>query len=47
MGPVAQADGHDAPGLLDELVPSLTAMIDDLLVGAEDPVREPVVAQEL
>jgi hypothetical protein len=47
MCPVAQADGHDAPGLVDELVPRRTAVIEDVLVGAEDPVREPVLAQEL
>src|SRR5215203_2642319 len=45
-GPVSQADGHDDPRLLNELVPSLTAMIDDLLGGAEDPVRQLVVANE-
>jgi hypothetical protein len=47
MRPVAQADGHDDPGLRDKLVPSVTAMVDDLLVAMEDPVREPVVANEL
>ncbi len=47
MSPLAQADGHDDPGLVDELVPSVTEVIDDLLVGVEDPVGEPVVANEL
>src|SRR3712207_2203705 len=47
MSPVTEADGHDNPGLVDELVPSVTAVIDDLLVGAEHPVRQPVVAHEL
>ncbi len=47
MSPVSQADGHDDPGLVDELVPSVTAMINDLLVGPEDPVRQPVVTNEL
>ena len=47
MGPVAQSEGHDAPGLIDELVPGVAAMADDVVVGCEDAVREPVVAQEL
>jgi hypothetical protein len=47
VNPIAQAVGHDDPGLVDELVPSVTEVIDDLLVGGEDPVGEPVVAQEL
>ena len=47
MGPIAQPDGHDPPGLIDELVPSLTAMIDEIVVGFEDAVGEPVVAHEL
>ena len=41
------ADGHDRPGLVDELVPGLAAEGDDLVVGLEDPVGEPVVAHEL
>src|SRR5665647_1584398 len=47
MCPLAQADGHDQPGLIDELVPGLAAQRDDVVVGREDPVREPVVAHEL
>ena len=47
MRPLAQTDGHDAPGLLDELVPCLAAVIDEIVVGFEDTVREPVVAHEL
>jgi len=47
MGPLAQAEGHDAPGLLDELVPGEAAVIDDVVVGLEDAVRQPVVAHEL
>jgi hypothetical protein len=45
--PVAQSDGHDPPRLVDELVPSLTAMVDEIVVGFEDAVGEPVVAHEL
>ena len=47
MGPVSEADGHDEPGLVDELVSSVTAVINNLLVGTEDPGGEPVLAQEL
>ena len=36
MRPLAPSDGHDAPGLIDEIV-----------VGFEDTVGEPVVAHEL
>ena len=47
MRPLAEPDGHDAPGLVDELVPSLAAVIDEIVVGFEDAVREPVVAHKL
>jgi hypothetical protein len=47
MGPVAQADGHDAPGLIDEFVPSGTAVVEKVFVACEDAVWQPVVAQEL
>ena len=47
MRPLAQSDGHDAPWLIDELVPCLTAMVDEIVVGFEDAIREPVVAHEL
>ena len=47
MRPIAQSDGHDPPGLIDELVPSVAAMIDEIVVGFEDAVGEPVVAHEL
>jgi hypothetical protein len=45
--PLAQSNGHDAPGLIDELVPSVAAMVDEIVVGFEDAVREPVVAHKL
>ena len=47
MCPVAHGDGHDAPGLCDEAVPVVAAVIDDVVVIAEDAVRQPVVAHEL
>jgi len=47
VGPVAQCDRHDAPWLIDELVPRLTAMVDEIVVGFEDAIGEPVIAHEL
>ena len=47
MRPIAQADGHDAPWLIDELVPGVAAVVEDVVVGSEDAVGEPVVAHEL
>jgi len=40
--PLAYADGHGAPGLIDQAVPSVAAMIDDGVAGREYPVRQPV-----
>jgi hypothetical protein len=45
--PLAQSDGHDAPGLIDELIPGRAAMVDEIVVRFEDAVGEPVVAHEL
>src|SRR5436190_1106477 len=39
--PMAQSDGHDAPGLIDELVPRHTAVVDEIVVRFEDAVRQP------
>lgn len=47
MCPFPVPDGHDGPRLIDEFVPGLAAYGQDLLVGFEDPVREPVFAHEL
>src|SRR5437899_10146821 len=47
MCPIAQADGHDCPRLVDEAVPGKAAVIDDVVIGLEDAVGEPVVADEL
>jgi hypothetical protein len=35
----SQADGHDPQGLIDEVVPSVAAVIDDVVEGFEDPVN--------
>jgi len=47
MCPIAQADGHDCPRLVDEAVPAKAAVIDDVVIGLEDAVGEPVVEDEL
>src|ERR1700758_2415551 len=47
MSPIAEAERHDPPGLVDELVPGMAAVIEDGAIGGEDPVGQPVVAQEL
>ena len=44
---MAHSDGHDAPRLIDEPVPGEATMVDDVVVGFEDAVRQPVVAHEL
>ena len=43
----AQADGHNAPGLIDRTDPGEAALVEDVGVGYEDSVRQPVVAHEL
>ena len=47
MSPITEAERHDPLGLVDELVPGIAAVIEDGAIGGEDPVGEPVVAQEL
>ena len=47
MRPFTATNGHDVPWLVDELVPGLAAVIDDVVVEGEDAVRQPVVANEL
>jgi len=47
MCPLAQADGHDGPWLLDELVPGVAAVVEDVVVGAEDAIGKPVGAHVL
>jgi hypothetical protein len=36
--PIAARDGHDLPGLIDERVPGVAAVVDDIVEGFEDPV---------
>jgi hypothetical protein len=47
MSPLAHPNGFDACRLVDQLVPSITAMIDNFAVGFEDMVREPIIPYEL
>jgi hypothetical protein len=35
---LAQTNGHDSPRLVDELVPCLAAVVDEIVVGFEDAV---------
>jgi hypothetical protein len=44
---LSQALCTDPPGLIDELVPRHTAVVDEIVVRFEDAVRQPVVTQEL
>jgi len=41
------ADGHDRPWLIDELVPGVAAVVENVVVGLEDPIGQPVIAHEL
>jgi hypothetical protein len=45
--PIAHTDGDDFPRLIDEFIPGVAAMVEDILEGFEDPVRQPIVAHEL
>src|SRR5260221_2786038 len=47
MSPDSESDGHDPPGLVQERVPGETAMVEDVSVGCEDAIGEPVVSHEL
>lgn len=47
MGPIAQSDGGDPPGLIDEAVPGEAAMAEDIAVGCEDAIGQLVVPHEL
>src|SRR6185295_9885060 len=46
-GPVAVGDRDDLPRLIDEGVPSVAAVIDDIVERFEDPVRQPILTHEL
>ena len=35
MRPIAHTDGHDAPGLIDEVVPVMAAVPDDVVMVSD------------
>ena len=45
--PVAACDGHDFPRLIDQHVPGVAAVIDDIVEGFEDAIGQPVLSHEL
>ena len=47
MRPLAQSDGRDAPSLIDERVPHLAAVADEIVIGFVDAAGEPIVAHAL
>jgi len=47
MSPITEADGHYSPWFIGKSVPGEAAMIKNVVVGFEDRVREPIVADEL
>jgi hypothetical protein len=47
VSPLAESDGHDTPGLIDQVVPSLAAMMRRDRRRIEDAVGKPVLAHEL
>lgn len=47
MRPITHSDGHDFPRLIGELVPGIAAVVEDVVVGSEDTIGEPVVSEEL
>jgi hypothetical protein len=47
MCPFSVFDRQDFPWLSDGFVPGVAAIVDDIVVGAEDAVGEPVVLHEL
>lgn len=47
MCPAAQSNGHNGPWLVEELFPGEAAQGDDLVVGLEDAIGQPVLADEL
>ena len=38
---------NDPPGLISKLVPSLATVVDEIVIGFEDAIAEPVVPHEL
>lgn len=47
MNSVSEANEHDKPLLVDELVPRETPMVENVFVGLEDAIGQPVISHEL
>jgi len=47
VSPLAQSEGRNPPGPVDELVPGVATVIDKVVVGFEDAVGEPIIPHEL
>jgi hypothetical protein len=47
MRPASHSKGHDTLRLIDQLVPGVAAVIDDVRVGGEDAVGQPIIPHEL
>ena len=45
--PVALCDGHDLPRLVDESIPGVAAVVDNVVEGFENPIGEPILTHEL
>lgn len=47
MRPASHPDRHDAPRFFNQFVPGVAAVINDVGIGGEDAVRQPVLPHEL
>src|SRR3974390_2657033 len=47
MSPSSHSDGRDGLGLCDEAAPSVAGSVNDVVVGVEDAVRQPVATHVL
>ena len=47
MGQISGSDGQDFPGLVEEGVPAIAALVGEIAAGREGPAPEPRVAHEL
>jgi hypothetical protein len=45
--PIAAGNGHYFPGLVDEGVPGVAAVVDDVVEGFENTVRQSICPHEL
>ena len=47
MRPIAHTNGHDAPRLIDEAIPLVGAVPDDVVAILQNLIRQPVIANKL